>query len=96
MVMITKTKQQMIREVARQAGIALAAAETAVNAVKECMIGTLMGLGRFQMADVGVFTLVQRAPREGRMIRDGSPIHIPGRKAVRFKEAASLKRRVNG
>jgi DNA-binding protein HU-beta len=93
--MITKTKEELIKAVAQEAEITKAAAEVAVNAVIRNMTDTLKGLGRFQLPGIGVFSMVKRAPREGRNPQNGQPIRIPGKWAVRFKEGAELKRVVN-
>lgn len=92
---ITKTKEELVKVVAKEAGITLAAAEAAVNTVKDAMVGTLKGFGRFQFSGVGIFSMVRRAARQGRNPQDGSTISIPEKWAVKFKEAADLKREIN-
>jgi DNA-binding protein HU-beta len=94
-VIIAKTKKELIKVVAQEAGITQATAEIAVNTVRDAMVGTVMGLGRFSLAGFGVFTLKKRRARQGHNPQDGSPVHIPEKNAVKFKMAEELRREVN-
>ncbi len=93
---ITKTKEELVKKVAQDAGITQKQAEMAVDTVRDAMVGTIKGLGRFALAGIGVFTLKRRQGRQGRNPQDGSPVHIPEKNVVKFKEAADLQRVVNG
>ena len=90
------TKQELIKIVADSAEITLKAAEQAVNTMTDLLVDEVKTEGRFALAGVGVFTQVARAAKTGRDPRDGSPIKIPEKKAVKFKPAVSFKEAVNG
>ena len=56
------------------------------------MIGTtLKKEGRFSFADLGTFTVTERATRKGRNPATGEAIKIKASKSVRFKPAPALK-----
>ena len=88
------TKQEVIRNVAREASITNSAAELAVNRVRDIIVREVMNTGRFAMDGVGVFTLVERAARAGRNPQTGEAVKIPARKVVKFKPARSFKEAV--
>jgi DNA-binding protein HU-beta len=93
---MSMTKQELIKVIANSAEITLKAAEKAVNTLTDLLVDEVKTEGRFVLAGVGVFALVTRAAKEGRDPRDGSPIQIPEKKAVKFKPAVSFKEALNG
>jgi DNA-binding protein HU-beta len=93
---MSMTKQELIKTVANSAAITLKEAEGAVNTLVDLLVDEVKTEGRFALAGVGVFTQVTRAAKTGRGPRDGSPINIPEKKAVKFKPAVSFKEAVNG
>ena len=87
-------KAEVIREVAKEASITRWAAELAVNWIRDTIVSEVMNTGRFALDGVGVFTLVERAAREGRNPQTGEAVKIPARKVVKFKPARSFKEAV--
>lgn len=85
------TKVEVIRSVAKEACITNSAAELAVNRVRDIIVDEVMNTGRFALDGVGVFTLVERAAREGRNPQTGEAVKIPARKVVKFRPAKSFK-----
>jgi len=85
------TKVEMIRNVAREASITNSAAELAVNRIRDIIVDEVMNTGRFALDGVGVFTLVERAAREGRNPQTGEAVRIPAKKVVKFRPAKSFK-----
>ena len=55
---------------------------------------TLKKQGRFSFADLGTFTVSERAARKGRNPATGEAIKIKASKSVRFKPAPALKEMV--
>ena len=88
------TKAEVIGEVAREASISKWAAELAVNRIRDIIVAEVMTTGRFALDGVGVFTLVERAAREGRNPQTGEAVKIPAQKVVKFKPARSFKETV--
>ncbi|AYR23398.1 HU family DNA-binding protein [Herbaspirillum rubrisubalbicans] len=50
--------------------------------------------GRFSFADLGTFSVTERAARKGRNPATGEPIKIKASKSVRFKPAPALKEQI--
>jgi DNA-binding protein HU-beta len=90
------TKQELIKIVADSSEITQKAAEQAVNTMTDLLVDEVKTEGRFALAGVGVFTLVTRAAKTVRDPRNGEPIKITEKKAVKFKPAVSFKEAVNG
>ena len=55
---------------------------------------TLKKEGRFAFADLGTFTVTERAARKGRNPATGEAIKIKASKSVRFKPAPALKTQI--
>lgn len=90
------TKPELIKVVADNAEITLKAAEKAVNTMTDLLVDEVKTEGRFALAGVGVFTLVERTARTGRDPRNGQPIEVAAKKMVKFRPAVSFKEAVNG
>lgn len=85
------TKAEVIRDVARRASITKWAAELAVNQIRDIIVAEVKGSGRFALDGVGVFTLVERAAREGRNPQTGEAVKIPAKKVIKFRPSKSFK-----
>lgn len=92
---MSMTKQEIIKTIAKSAAITLKEAEQAVNTLVDLLVDEVKTEGRFALAGVGVFTLITRAAKTGRNPRNGEPIKIAEKKAVKFKPAVSFKETVN-
>lgn len=88
-------KSELVKIIADNAGITQAAANQAVDILKDALVEEVKATGRFALDGIGVFTRVDRAARTGRDPRNGSPIHIPEKKAVKFKPSVSFKAALN-
>lgn len=93
---MSMTKQELIKVIADSAGITQEAAGIAVNTLRDILVDKVMIEGRFALDGVGVFTLVDRAAKDGRNPRTGEPIKIAEKKAVKFRPAVSFKEALNG
>lgn len=89
------TKDQLIKEVAREAVITLTAAQAAVNLLAETIVSEVQSTGRFALPGVGVFTLKKKAARPGRNPQTGETIEIEAKNTVKFKPSDGFKRAVN-
>ena len=89
------TKSELISKIAEKAGITKAAAERAVNAAIEAVVGALSKGERVAIPGLGVFNVKQRKARKGRNPRTGKEITIPARKVVAFTAAKALKEGLN-
>jgi DNA-binding protein HU-beta len=90
------TKAEVIRSVARVASITNLAAETAVNRIRDIIVEEVMAAGRFALDGVGIFTVAQRAARDGRNPQTGDPVKIPAKKVVKFGRPGRSRKQRRG
>ncbi len=89
-------KQDLIREVASEAGLSEAQATKAVNAMLDAIQNGLAKNDEVQLSGFGSFKVVERASREGRNPRTGETMQIAARRSPTFKPGTQLKRSVEG
>ena len=85
------TKAELVSLVAEKAGLTKREASAAVDAIIEAVGGALGAGERVRVQGLGIFEVVERAAKVGRNPRTGQRMHVPPRKAVRFRPAHSLK-----
>jgi DNA-binding protein HU-beta len=90
------TKEEMIKDVAREACITQTAAAMALDRVRDIIVSEARDNRRVVLPGVGVFTVVKRVGRIGRNPQTGTPIKIQTKNAVKFKASEGFKREVNG
>jgi len=91
----TLNKQELVANVAEQAGLTKKDAEKAVNAVFETVKGALSGGDKVQLIGFGTFEVKARKARKGRNPQTGKEINIPASKNPVFKAGKALKDSVN-
>lgn len=84
-------KAEIIEMVATEHELSKVKAKQIVEQVFGVIGTTLKKEGRFSFADLGTFTVAERAARKGRNPATGEAIKIKASKAVRFKAAPALK-----
>lgn len=89
-------KQDLVKEVAGEAGLSEAQATKAVNAFIEAIQNALARNDEVQISGFGSFKVVERAGREGRNPRTGEAMKIAARRSPTFKAGTQLKRIVEG
>ncbi|MGB0513719.1 MAG: HU family DNA-binding protein [Wenzhouxiangellaceae bacterium] len=77
-------------------GLTLEQALEAFNAVLDTIAASLVRGEKVQIAGFGLFSILERAEREGRDPKTGETIMIPASKDVRFKANKRLKDAING
>ncbi len=88
------TKNELIAQVAANAGISKKDAGMAVNATLSIISQALREGDKVSIAGFGSFGVSQREERTARNPRDGSPITIPAKKVPVFRPAKSLRESV--
>ena len=83
-------RAELVSYVAAKAGLTRREAAGAVDAVVAAVGGALAAGGRIRVDGLGIFEVVQRAPRVGRNPRTGERVNVPARRAVRYRPAKSL------
>lgn len=84
-------KAEIIDMVAGEHELSKVKAKEIVEQVFGVIGATLKKEGRFAFADLGTFTVTERAARKGRNPATGEALKIKASKSVRFKPAPALK-----
>jgi DNA-binding protein HU-beta len=88
------TKDEMIANLSREAGLKSDQAEKALNSILHVITDELAKGGKVNLSGLGSFSVVERKAREGRNPRTGEKIQIPKRKGVKFSPSKNLKDKV--
>lgn len=83
-------KTEFIATVAEKAGLSKVDAKKAVEAFAGTVSSELKSGGKVALLGFGVFSVLEKAARNGVNPKTKEPIHIPSRKAVKFKAGAEL------
>ena len=89
-------KQELVANVAEQAGLTKKDAEKAVNAVFETVKNALAEGDKIQLIGFGTFEVKDRKARKGRNPQTGDEIEIAASRMPVFKAGKALKDSVNG
>lgn len=89
-------KQDLVRAVAKETGLAESKAGQAVNAVFDEIEKALASGDEVALSGFGTFRVVERPAREGRNPQTGAPMKIGPGKSPAFRPGAGLKRSVSG
>ena len=85
------TKQDVVDAVADAAGLSKADANKALDAVIDCIKGSLANGNSVGLIGFGTFEVRERAAREGRNPQTGSKIEIAAKKVPAFKAGKGLR-----
>ena len=88
-------KSELIDAVAKQADLPKTKAQTALEAVIDCIKGSLKKGDEVRLVGFGTFSVSNRAATTGRNPRTGETIKIPASKRPTFKAGKELKDAVN-
>ena len=89
-------KSDLVAHIATISNLPKAATAKAVDAVFDAITAALAKGEEVAFKGFGVFSVVDRAAREGRNPRTGEPVPIPASKAPKFTAAKALKGAVQG
>lgn len=92
---MSKTKQELIADVAETAGLTRKDASAAIDAVFASITGDLTTSGEATLPGLGKLFTKAREARIGRNPRTGEQVEIPATIAVKFSAAKALKDAVN-
>lgn len=88
------TKADLIEKIAAKAKISKKAANIALNTFVGSVTTALRKGDRVALVGFGTFSVTKRKARTARNPRTGEPIHVPARKAPKFKAGRDLKKAV--
>jgi DNA-binding protein HU-beta len=91
----TKTKAELVSEVADTAGITQATATDVLDALVSVVTSTLQAGEAVSLSDLGKLSVSDRAARQGVNPSTGERIQIAASKAAKFSAGAKLKRALN-
>jgi nucleoid DNA-binding protein len=83
-------KQDLVLRVVERTGLPRTKAESAVDAIFDCMKKSMVSGDRIELRGFGVFTVKPRKTGIGRNPRTGAEVSIIPGKAVRFKPGKDL------
>ena len=84
-------KSELIQSVAQDADLSKADAARAVDAMIDSITGALKRGDKVSLVGFGVFSVRERAARQGRNPRTGAPLKISASKTPGFKAGKALK-----
>jgi DNA-binding protein HU-beta len=85
------TKTEIAEQMAKDAGISKAVAETALRSCIDSITNSLKTGQGVAIAGFGTFSVASRAARTGRHPQTGEPIEIKASQVPRFKPGKALK-----
>ena len=88
-------KSDLISQMASDAGITKAQAQSALNSFMDSTTGALKKGDKLILVGFGTFSVSHRAARTGRNPRTGKEIRIPAKKVVKFKAGSDLSKKVS-
>ncbi|MFT5724985.1 MAG: DNA-binding protein HU-beta [Bacteroidia bacterium] len=88
-------KSELISQMAGDAGITKAQAQTALNSFLDTSSGALKAGGKVILVGFGTFSVSNRAARTGRNPQTGKEIQIAAKNVVKFKAGSELSGKVN-
>ncbi|MBR9861050.1 HU family DNA-binding protein [bacterium] len=87
-------KSDLISQMAGDAGITKAQAQSALNSFIDSTSKALKKGDKLILVGFGTFSVTNRAARTGRNPRTGKEIKIPAKKVVKFKAGSELSKTV--
>ena len=88
-------KQELIEQIASEAGITKAAAGKVIDAFTESVTAALKSGDSVTLIGFGTFAVSERAARTGRNPQTGKELKIAARKAPAFRAGKALKDALN-
>lgn len=89
------TKTELAEQMAQDAGISKAVADTALRSCIDRIANSLKNGQEVAIVGFGTFSVANRAARTGRNPQTGEPITIKASRVPRFKPGKTLKDAVN-
>ena len=94
--MASKTKEDIVNQVAKDSGISKAQAKRAVESFLDTITDSMKNGGKVTLTGFGTFQVQEREARKGRNPQTGETMSIPARKVPKFSPGKGLKDSVSG
>ena len=94
--MSTVTKKELVDRVAANTQITQVGAKTIINSFLDEIISELAKGNRLEFRDFGVFETAMRAARVAQNPKTLEQVHVPAKRAVKFKIGRLMRPKLNG
>ncbi len=89
-------KAELIDQVAKEAGLTKAQANTVLDSFTSSVTGSLKKGDKVTLVGFGTFSVAQREARNGRNPQTGAIIKIKARKVPKFKAGSEFSSKISG
>ncbi|NMB49952.1 MAG: HU family DNA-binding protein [Bacteroidales bacterium] len=83
-------KSELVDAIAQKSGLSKVDSKKALDATLDAIANELKSGGKVVLVGFGTFSVVERSARKGINPRTKETIHIPAKKAVKFKPGSEL------
>lgn len=90
-----RTQKQLADEISKAMGLTVRQGREFVQRLLDLVQDDLVEKGRSELRGLGTFAVFTRPARETTHPVTGEPVHIPARRAVRYRTSKKLKERLN-
>jgi nucleoid DNA-binding protein len=88
------TKKEIVRTISEEIGLTQLQTKEIVQKTFNAIVEALVGEGRIELRNFGVFEVKRRAPRKARNPRTGDKVFVPEKFVVTFKPGKEMEERV--
>ncbi|MCA9429761.1 MAG: integration host factor subunit beta, partial [Candidatus Omnitrophica bacterium] len=93
--MVTRTKKDLVKEVANRTGLDINTVKDNVHAMFDVMCDGLGRDGNIEIRNFGIFKVKSIPERTARNPKTGETIEVPAKKLIHFKPGQLMKQRIN-
>ncbi len=91
----TRTKKDLVKEVANRTGLDIITVKDNIHAMFEVMCEGLGRDGNIEIRNFGIFKVKSIPERTARNPKTGETIEVPAKKLIHFKPGQLMKQRIN-
>lgn len=88
------TKKEIVKTISEEIGLTQLKTKEIVQKTFDAIVETLVGEGRIELRNFGVFEVKKRAARKARNPRTGDKVFVPAKFVVTFKPGKEMEERV--
>jgi len=89
------TKKEIVKTISDEIGLTQLKTKEIVQKTFDAIVETLVGEGRIELRNFGVFEVKKRAARKARNPRTGQRVDVPEKYVVTFKPGKEMEERVH-
>lgn len=88
------TKKDIVKTLAERFGLSQVDAKKVVQGTFDAIVETLVGNGRIELRNFGVFEVKVRKPRKARNPRTGEEVFVAEKRVVTFKPGRLMEEKI--